>query len=142
MVNDAYNANPDSMRAAIATLAELGRARRGRTWAVLGDMLELGEAAEAEHAELGRDVARNGVDRLIAVGTYASVVADAARAAGLDEPGAVQAYADKQALLAAGLEGLAAGDVVLVKASRGLALDTVAEAILSAAGGRAEGSSA
>ncbi len=142
VVNDAYNANPDSMRAAIATLTELGRARRGRTWAVLGDMLELGEAAEAEHAEIGRDVARNGVDRLIAVGTYASVVADAARAAGLDEPGAVQAYADKQALLAAGLEGLGAGDVVLVKASRGLALDTVAEAILSAAGGRAEGSSA
>jgi UDP-N-acetylmuramoyl-tripeptide--D-alanyl-D-alanine ligase len=139
VVNDAYNANPDSMRAAVATLDELGRTRPGRTWAVLGDMLELGEAAEAEHAEIGRYVARTGVDRLIAVGTYASVMADAAHAAGLDEPGAVRAYPDKESLLTGGVDGPGTGDVVLVKASRGLALDTVAEAILSAAGGRAEG---
>jgi UDP-N-acetylmuramoyl-tripeptide--D-alanyl-D-alanine ligase len=139
VVNDAYNANPDSMRAAVDTLDELGRTRPGRTWAVLGDMLELGEAAEAEHAEIGRYVARTGVDRLIAVGTYASVMSDAAHAAGLDEPGAVRAYPDKESLLTGGVDGPGTGDVVLVKASRGLALDTVAEAILSAAGGRAEG---
>ena len=131
VVNDAYNANPDSMRAAVATLVELGQARGGRTWAVLGDMLELGEAAEHEHAEIGRFAARSGVDRLIAVGAYASAMAAAARAAGLDGPGAVRVYPDKEALLGDGLDGLVGGDVVLVKASRGLALDSVAGAIVT-----------
>jgi UDP-N-acetylmuramoyl-tripeptide--D-alanyl-D-alanine ligase len=129
VVNDAYNANPDSMRAAVSTLAELGRDRGARTWAVLGDMLELGEAAEHEHAEIGRFVAQSGVDRLIAVGAYASVMATAARAAGLTGPGAVRVYPDKDALLGDRLDGLGSGDIVLVKASRGLALDSVAEAI-------------
>ena len=66
------------------------------------------------------------------MGAYASAMAAAARAAGLDGPGAVRVYPDKEALLGDGLDGLAAGDVVLVKASRGLALDTVAEAIVAA----------
>ena len=68
VINDAYNANPDSMHAAVDTLAELGRGGARRTWAVLGDMLELGETAPEAHAALGRFVAERGIDRLVAVG--------------------------------------------------------------------------
>ena len=84
VINDAYNANPDSMRAAIEALAELGRARPGgHTWAVLGDMLELGAMSSAEHANLGASVARHGVSWLIAVGRHAEDVVGAAIDAGL-----------------------------------------------------------
>ena len=131
VLNDAYNANPDSMRAAVSTLAELGRQRNGRTWAVLGDMLELGALAEQAHAELGAFVAERGIDRLVAIGAYAEPMAAAAQAAGLTEPGAVGVHADKVSAQADVLDRLEPGDVVLVKASRGLALDTVAEAILA-----------
>ncbi len=71
VINDAYNANPDSMRAALTTLAELGRAGR-HTWAVLGDMLELGETAADEHAAIGRFAAQSGVEHLVAIGEYAT----------------------------------------------------------------------
>jgi UDP-N-acetylmuramoyl-tripeptide--D-alanyl-D-alanine ligase len=130
VLNDAYNANPDSMRAALDALADLGRGRpSAHTWAVLGDMLELGPTADAEHADLGAQVAARGVDRLVTVGEYAETIVDGARRAGLDGSAAVVA-ADKQAAAALVLAGLAPADVVLVKASRGLALDTVAERIL------------
>jgi UDP-N-acetylmuramoyl-tripeptide--D-alanyl-D-alanine ligase len=130
VLNDAYNANPDSMAAAVATLTELSQSGQRRSWAVLGDMLELGDEAERAHADLGTLVARTGIDRLVAVGAYAEPMAAAARAGGLNGE-AVRAYPDKAAAQAAVLSGLAPGDVVLVKASRGLALDTVAEAILA-----------
>jgi UDP-N-acetylmuramoyl-tripeptide--D-alanyl-D-alanine ligase len=130
VLNDSYNANPDSMRAAIVTLAELGRRGSRRTWAVLGDMLELGELTEQAHAELGAFVAEQGIDRLVAIGAYAEPMAAAARAGGLVETGAVRVHADKLAAQADVLDRLEPGDVVLVKASRGLALDTVAEGIL------------
>jgi UDP-N-acetylmuramoyl-tripeptide--D-alanyl-D-alanine ligase len=130
VLNDAYNANPDSMAAAVGTLAELSARRSRRTWAVLGDMLELGDAAEQAHADLGALVATRGIDRLVAVGAYAEPMAAAARAQGLDG-GSVRAFPDKAAAQAEVLAGLGPGDVVLVKASRGLALDTVAEAILA-----------
>ena len=134
VVNDAYNANPDSMRAALESTAELGRTRQrmygqARTWAVLGDMLELGDSAAAEHASLGGYVADLGFHQLIAVGSYAEDVAAGARAAGLDAA-AVEAYPDKEQAGASVRAGLQAGDTVLVKASRGIALETVAEEIL------------
>lgn len=134
VINDAYNANPESMRAAVDTLADLGRRRRpahpaGRTWALLGDMLELGDRAVEHHRALGRRVAEAGIDRLVAVGSYAGELAAGARSAGLAE--AVTAV-DKAAMSAAVRADLRPGDVVLVKASRGLALDTVAEEILTA----------
>ncbi len=130
VINDAYNANPDSMRAAIETLAELGRARRGaQTWAVLGDMLELGATSAAAHADLGAQVAQSGVTWLIAVGNHADVLVDAAIDAGLAADRAVIASSKVEATERV-LAALAPADVVLVKASRGLALDTVAEELL------------
>jgi UDP-N-acetylmuramoyl-tripeptide--D-alanyl-D-alanine ligase len=131
ILNDAYNANPDSMRAAVETLAELGRQPNRRTWAVLGDMLELGAVAEQAHTELGALVADRGIDRLVAIGRYAEPMAAAARAGGLVDPDAVRSYPDKATAQSDLLDRLAPGDVVLVKASRGLALDTVAAAILA-----------
>jgi UDP-N-acetylmuramoyl-tripeptide--D-alanyl-D-alanine ligase len=130
VVNDAYNANPESMRAAVDALAELGRSRPGgQTWAVLGDMLELGELATTEHAALGRYLARSGIDRLVALGQQAAAVVREARTAGLADSAAVIATDNSEAV-AIVLAGLGPADVVLVKASRGLALDTVAERIL------------
>ena len=130
VVNDAYNANPESMRAALGTLVELGRAGGGRTWAVLGDMLELGDAAADEHAALGRFLAQQRVSGVVAVGEHAAGLVGAAVAAGLD-PAAALATADKEQALVRVQRALRPGDAVLVKASRGLALDTVAEAILA-----------
>ncbi len=130
VINDTYNANPDSMRAAIDTLAELARERDGgQTWAILGDMLELGAASEAEHAALGRHVAERGVSHLVALGEFAAVVAGAAVDAGLPADRAV--ISPDKAAVEVILGDLAPADVVLIKASRGLALDTVAEQILS-----------
>jgi UDP-N-acetylmuramoyl-tripeptide--D-alanyl-D-alanine ligase len=134
VVNDAYNANPDSMKAALETAAELGRARRvrhphTRTWAVLGDMLELGESSATEHAAIGSQVAALGFDRLVAVGQFADEMAAGACAAGLD-PAAVHAYKDKTGVSDVVREEAQATDTILVKASRGLALETVAEEIL------------
>ncbi|HEX8488526.1 MAG TPA: UDP-N-acetylmuramoyl-tripeptide--D-alanyl-D-alanine ligase [Propionibacteriaceae bacterium] len=137
VINDAYNSNPDSARAAVDTLAEIGRARRSRspgarTWALLGDMLELGEAATDEHAALGRYVATAGVDRLVSVGEFASALARGAVQAGLAEKGVTIATGKADATQHL-LAHLRPGDSVLVKASRGLALETVAEEIWSAA---------
>lgn len=133
VIDDAYNSNPDSARAAVDTLAEIGRARRRRrsvanTWAVLGDMLELGTTAEHEHRSLGRHVAAAGVDRLVAVGEYAVTLAEGAQAAGMavDQ---VLAVRDKAEASEHVTHHVGPGDTILVKASRGLALDTVAEEI-------------
>jgi UDP-N-acetylmuramoyl-tripeptide--D-alanyl-D-alanine ligase len=132
VINDSYNANPDSMRAALTTLAELGRAGR-RTWAVLGDMLELGDTAADEHAAIGRFAVQSGVEHLVTIGEYATRITSAAVAAGLPATRAVPVTAKADAV-AIVTSDLGPGDVVLVKASRGLALDTVADEILAAVG--------
>lgn len=121
VLNDAYNANPESMRAALATLAAMGGRRHT---AVLGAMAELGDDADAAHADLGRLAASTGLHRLVVVGEAARGVHDAARAAGLDSdlvPDAAGAVAAVRA---------EPGDVVLVKASRSAGLEKVAQALL------------
>jgi UDP-N-acetylmuramoyl-tripeptide--D-alanyl-D-alanine ligase len=136
VINDAYNANPDSARAAVAAAVQIGRARRlrqpsARVWAVLGDMLELGETATDEHVALGRYAADQGVDRLIAVGEFAADLAAGAVEVGMDGNHVV--LLDHKSSVAQNiLDYLQPGDTVLVKASRGLALETVAEQIWTA----------
>ncbi|MFT4218531.1 MAG: UDP-N-acetylmuramoyl-tripeptide--D-alanyl-D-alanine ligase [Micropruina sp.] len=128
IVNDSYNANPDSMRAALTTVAGMRR-RGGRLRAVLGDMLELGPDAPAEHRALGALAAGLGFE-VVAVGDFADDIAAGAREAS----GVVWTVADRaQAVAVAGAD-LQPSDVVVVKASRGLALDTVADALASGAG--------
>ncbi|MGD7731962.1 UDP-N-acetylmuramoyl-tripeptide--D-alanyl-D-alanine ligase [Propionibacteriaceae bacterium G57] len=128
IINDSYNANPDSMAAALAALSDIGAARRQqlpdtRVLAVLGDMLELGDDAAARHHRVGELAARAGVDELWAVGEFAQQLADGAAAHGV--------ITHIVTLHEASSIPLGAQDVVLVKASRGLALDKVAAALLS-----------
>jgi UDP-N-acetylmuramoyl-tripeptide--D-alanyl-D-alanine ligase len=114
VINDAYNANPDSMRAALEALTAVGAGRR--TWAVLGRMGELGDEAAAAHAGVAAAARRLGVDELVAVDS--PDYGDARAVAGIDEA------AD---LLRAELR---TGDVVLVKASRAAGLEKLAAALL------------
>jgi UDP-N-acetylmuramoyl-tripeptide--D-alanyl-D-alanine ligase len=125
VVNDCYNANPLSMRAALDDLALQEPA--GRRVAVLGDMLELGPGEREHHAEIGAYAASAGVDVLIAVGPRSR-----AMLARFDGESHAAADAAEAAELARSL--VRAGDVVLVKASRGVGLEVVAEAL---AGGEA-----
>ncbi|TFV72280.1 UDP-N-acetylmuramoyl-tripeptide--D-alanyl-D-alanine ligase [Blastococcus sp. CT_GayMR20] len=133
VVNDAYNANPESMRAALAALAGLAGERR---IAVLGAMAELGPDAGAEHERLGRDAAAAGVDLIVAVGPDAVGIAEGAAAAGLAagrgtgrESVHVPDRAAARGLLS---EVLRPGDVVLVKASRSYGLELLAADLLAA----------
>jgi UDP-N-acetylmuramoyl-tripeptide--D-alanyl-D-alanine ligase len=120
VINDCYNANPLSMRAALDDLAT--QAPEGRRVAVLGDMLELGPEELAAHRELGEYAASTGVDVLIAVGPLSEATAEAFS-------GETHVVADAAAAAALAQELVAPGDVVLVKASRGIGLETVAEAL-------------
>jgi UDP-N-acetylmuramoyl-tripeptide--D-alanyl-D-alanine ligase len=132
VVNDAYNANPESMRAALAALAGLPGERR---IAVLGAMGELGPGAEAEHERLGRDAAAAGADLIVAVGPDAVGIANGARAAGLSAGEGSVHVPDRAAALAL-LAGLVRpGDVVLVKASRSYGLEVLAADLLASTPG-------
>jgi UDP-N-acetylmuramoyl-tripeptide--D-alanyl-D-alanine ligase len=128
VVNDAYNANPESMRAALAALAGLPATRR---IAVLGAMAELGPDADAEHERLGRDAAAAGVDLVVAVGPDAVGIADGARASGR-RPGEESVHVpDRAAARELLSEVLRPGDVVLIKASRSYGLEVLAADLLT-----------
>jgi len=118
VINDCYNANPMSMRAA---LDDLAASASGRRVAVLGDMLELGPDEARFHAEIGAHARETGVDVLVAVGPRAAHFADGY--------GEVIALPDAQAAAAAVPDLLAPGDTVLLKGSRGVGLEVVARAL-------------
>jgi UDP-N-acetylmuramoyl-tripeptide--D-alanyl-D-alanine ligase len=122
LVNDAYNANPMSMRAAL--LAFAAEPVPGRRWLVLAGMRELGHAEAAEHETLGREVASGAWAGLVTVGARGRLIAEAARAAGMD-PGRVAACPDHAAAAAELSRRVRPGDAVLFKASRGERLETV-----------------
>ncbi|MEU3193562.1 UDP-N-acetylmuramoyl-tripeptide--D-alanyl-D-alanine ligase [Streptomyces sp. NPDC006992] len=142
VVNDAYNANPDSMRAALRALSAMGeaaKARGGRTWAVLGEMAELGDDALAEHDAIGRLAVRLNVSKLVAVGGR--------EAAWLDMGAKNEGSWGEESVHVSGTEAavgllrgeLRAGDVVLVKASRSVGLEKVAAALLADGSREGEG---
>ena len=119
IINDAYNANPESMRAALRTLADLGRGRR--TWAVLGAMLELGPESIREHTAVGTQVVRLNISRLVVVGRearplYVSAVQEGSWG---DECSFAETIEDAYELLNAELEP---GDLVLFKSSNSVGL--------------------
>ncbi len=126
VLNDAYNANPESMAAALRTARWI--ASSARLVAVLGPMAELGGIAEAEHERVGEMAARLGVDRLVTVGDAAKPVAVAALREGM-EPDDVASYDDADAALADVRAHTEAGDLVLFKASRVVGLERLAEAL-------------
>jgi UDP-N-acetylmuramoyl-tripeptide--D-alanyl-D-alanine ligase len=128
VLDDAYNANADSMLAALQTLQDMPC--KGRRVAVLGDMAELGAHSEEAHLEVGRRVAESGVGQLFAIGEKAALIAKAAREAGLNR---VFEFRDVDSASSAVKSFVKAGDVVLLKASRAARLERVAEVL------RAEG---
>ncbi|MDF9716553.1 UDP-N-acetylmuramoyl-tripeptide--D-alanyl-D-alanine ligase [Nocardioides sp. ChNu-153] len=140
VVNDAYNANPASMAAAVRTLVAIAAERPGgRSVAVLGEMRELGDGSEAEHRALGALAAASGVDVVLAVGDDDGpagwIVAGAVPGAGTTgrDPGGPESFVTStrdEALRWLG-ENVSARDVVLVKASRGAALEVVADGLLA-----------
>src|SRR5213592_630072 len=112
-IDDSYNANPDSMKAALRTLVELDT--DGKRIAVLGEMRELGEETQRGHLEVGETAAALRVDHLIAIGTVAAAIARAAERAGLEETRAVTSASEAAGILA---EIAEPGDLVLIKGSR------------------------
>ena len=122
-IDDSYNANPDSMKAALRTLIELDA--DGRRIAVLGEMGELGAESESGHREVGECAAALNVDELIAVGATGAAIAHAAQKAGLEKSVAVDSPEEAAELLA---ESASPGDLILIKGSRSARMERVLEA--------------
>ncbi|RQW89694.1 MAG: UDP-N-acetylmuramoyl-tripeptide--D-alanyl-D-alanine ligase [Geobacter sp.] len=125
LIDDSYNANPASMRAALTTVA--GLKGTGRGIAVLGDMLEMGESSPAMHEEIG-SLAAHCVERLYLLGDMAEYVARGAMAGGLPAEAIILAQSHAEILDDLG-RAMRPGDCVLVKGSRGMRMETVAEGI-------------
>ncbi|MFF4649008.1 UDP-N-acetylmuramoyl-tripeptide--D-alanyl-D-alanine ligase [Streptomyces sp. NPDC001380] len=141
VVNDAYNANPDSVRAALRALVSMagtGPGRR-RTWAVLGEMRELGEDSLAEHDAIGRLAVRLNVTKVVAVGGREAAWLDmgAKNEGSWGEESVL--VSDAEAAIDLLRDQVRPGDVVLVKASRAAGLERVAEALLADGGAAADG---
>lgn len=133
LLNDAYNANPDSMAAALKTLASMETS--GRRWAVLGAMAELGADSDDQHDRVGRLAVRLGIDGVVVVGPEAARIRAAADLEGFYGEGdlyGVDGHDEAVDMLA---ERLRPGDVVLVKASRSAGLERVAASVIQAFGG-------
>jgi UDP-N-acetylmuramoyl-tripeptide--D-alanyl-D-alanine ligase len=138
VIDDAYNANPESMRAGLQALAWVSReaGRQRRSWAVLGEMAELGDDALIEHDRIGRLAVRLDVSRLVVVGTgkvmsamHHGAVMEGAR--GTEAEGAATIVADAAAALTLLREELRPTDVVLVKASNAAGLGKLADALIA-----------
>ena len=123
LVDDSYNANPGSMAAAIRTLAQAARNENREAWLVIGDMRELGDDALAMHEQIGRKAKEAGIDRLYALG-------DLSRGAALAFGDGAEVFESHESLAAKLAAELNPGVRVLVKGSRGSAMDRVVRAIL------------
>ena len=123
LIDDSYNANPESMSAALKTLGHM-RPDGGRRVAIIGDMLELGDTSRAAHAGLKDHIEKNGIDLVFLAGTEMTALADVLKA---ECVAAISQTAD--GLLPAILSGLKAGDVVTVKASNGTGLGRIVAAL-------------
>ncbi len=121
-LDDSYNANPDSMKAALRTLVELDA--DGKRIAVLGEMRELGTESERGHREVGETAATLAVDQLITIGDAAELIAEAARTAGLDKVSSARSTGEAARLLG---EIAEPGDLVLIKGSRAARTEEVIE---------------
>ena len=121
-IDDSYNANPDSMKAALRTLIELDA--EGKRIAVLGEMGELGAESERGHREVGEEAATLGIDYLIAIGTAGRLIAQAAGKCGLKQSSAVASTSAAAQLL---VDIAEPGDLILVKGSRTARTEQVIE---------------
>jgi UDP-N-acetylmuramoyl-tripeptide--D-alanyl-D-alanine ligase len=131
LLNDAYNANPASVRAALETLCALPA--RGRRIAVLGEMRELGDWAEKYHREIGAFAAQCKLDALVCVGRDAAWIAQAAQEAGMEHD-CITCYPDAISAAAGMVRWLSSGDLILLKASRAIGLERIATEIAQVMG--------
>lgn len=131
VINDAYNANPESMAAALRALAQIGRESQRRTWAVLGAMLELGDVSVEEHDRLGQQVVRLNISKLIAVGNVAQPIYNAAHLEGSwgNEATWVKSAEEAFELIKRQAEP---GDIILFKSSNGAGLGKLGEQVATA----------
>jgi UDP-N-acetylmuramoyl-tripeptide--D-alanyl-D-alanine ligase len=130
IINDAYNASPDSMKAALQTLAQLGRLG-SRTIAVLGEMAELGEFARAEHDSIGRLVVRLNIDQLVVVGDGAKLIhMGASQEGSWDGESEFFSSIDEALVYLRGI--LTDGDTVLVKSSKSANLRFLGDQLMEA----------
>jgi len=120
IIDDTYNANPASMKAALEALQE--QPGNGSRWAALGDMLELGDDAATYHAEIGSHAAAQGIDALFARGDHAKDVVNGAHDAGISQ---ANAYASTEEIARAIADSAPPGTILLVKGSRGLHMENV-----------------
>ncbi|MDA0708996.1 MAG: UDP-N-acetylmuramoyl-tripeptide--D-alanyl-D-alanine ligase [bacterium] len=127
LVNDSYNANPGSMAAALDILTDMMGPEGGRRIAVLGDMRELGLTTEQAHRDLGA-LAASSADALFALGSNAHLVVGAAQAAGLARDMSFE-FTCQETLIQALKDFIGPGDTLLVKGSRGLAMERIAESL-------------
>ncbi|MFQ5521678.1 MAG: glutamate ligase domain-containing protein, partial [Candidatus Methylomirabilia bacterium] len=131
ILDDTYNANPASVRAALDTLG-VQKKGTGRLFVALGDMLELGPLADSAHQEVGRQVAAHGVAEFVGMGPRMRLAVEKALEAGLGESHHSESAEAVVALL---MKRLAPGDALLVKGSRGMRMERVVDALVARLGG-------
>ncbi|MFM7889438.1 MAG: UDP-N-acetylmuramoyl-tripeptide--D-alanyl-D-alanine ligase [Actinomycetota bacterium] len=124
LINDSYNANPESMSAALRTLSLITQERGGNSWAFVGKMHELGSESEALHRKIGQLAGELGIDHLVVIGER-SYISDE-----ISADTSIHFYPDQNAASEL-LERFDSGDVVLVKASRAEHLEVIAEQIVT-----------
>ena len=125
IINDAYNANPQSMKEALKTLSEFNTL--GKRFLIIGDMLELGSLSESAHEELGREIALSNVDCLVTVGPLASLTAKSAKEHGRLQIGKFNVHSEAVKYL---LRKVQKGDCLLFKGSRGAKMENVIQEFL------------
>ncbi|GJL77476.1 MAG: UDP-N-acetylmuramoyl-tripeptide--D-alanyl-D-alanine ligase [Nitrospinaceae bacterium] len=128
IINDAYNANPQSMKEALTTLT--GYHSSGRKLFVIGDMLELGDLSQSAHQDLGKEIAGQSVDILVAVGELASLATQEARTKGMAEDSAL-AFENREEASQYLIKNTRPGDCLLFKGSRGAGMEKVIQALVN-----------
>jgi UDP-N-acetylmuramoyl-tripeptide--D-alanyl-D-alanine ligase len=123
ILNDTYNANPDSVLAALSTLSSI--TVPGKKIVVLGDMLELGDQSDHEHAKIGLEVADRGFEYLLTYGPHSQCIFEASKL------GFAQHFDDKSALMKTLYATLSPGDAVLIKGSRGMKMEEVVHGVIT-----------
>ena len=130
IIDDTYNASPQSSVLAVEALAEITKNNRENKYAVLGDMLELGEFSQAKHEEVGRAIAKKKIDKLIVVGERSRDIARGALSAGMNEDDIFHFAATEEAGKFI-QERIKPGDIILVKGSQGARLEKVVKEIMA-----------
>jgi UDP-N-acetylmuramoyl-tripeptide--D-alanyl-D-alanine ligase len=133
LIDDTYNASPQSTLSAIEVAAKIYRPKNARRWAVLGDMLELGGYTVAGHQEVGLSVATNKLDKLVAVGERSLMIMSSALDAGFDRDNIFHFSAAPEAASFV-KEQMAEGDILLIKGSQGMRMEKITKELLAEPG--------